>query len=34
MRPIDFALNMLSTIIMVGIMLGMPIAAMVKRSVN
>lgn len=31
MRPIDFALNTLSMVIMVGIVLGMPIAAVVKR---
>lgn len=34
MRPIDFALNMLTTIIMAGFMLGLPIAALVKRSVS
>ena len=34
MRPIDFALNMLTTIIMGGIMLGLPIAALVRRSVK
>lgn len=31
MRPIDFALNMLTTIIMGGIMLGLPIAAIMKK---
>ena len=31
MRPIDFALNMLTTIIMGGIMLGLPIAAILKK---
>ncbi len=33
-RPIDFALNTLSMVVMAGIMLGMPIAAVVKRSVK
>ena len=32
MRPIDFALNMLTTIIMGGIMLGLPIAAIMRRT--
>lgn len=31
MRPIDFALDMLTSLIMVGIMLGVPIAALVQR---
>lgn len=32
MRPIDFALNMLTTVIMGGIMLGLPIAAIMRRT--
>ncbi|MBR1547940.1 MAG: DUF4199 domain-containing protein [Prevotella sp.] len=33
MRPIDFALNMLSVNIMTGLLLGLPIAAMMQRRV-
>jgi hypothetical protein len=32
MRPIDMALNMLTTTIMSGVVLGLPIAAVIKRS--
>ena len=32
MRPIDFALDMLTTLIMAGAVLGLPIAAIVKRT--
>ena len=34
LRPIDYALNTLSMVIMVGMMLGMPIAALVRRRGN
>lgn len=34
MRPIDIALNMLTSNIMVGMLLGLPIAAMMKRTAN
>jgi hypothetical protein len=34
MRPIDFALDMLTTLLMIGIMLGVPIAALVQRKVK
>ena len=34
MRPIDFALEMLTTLLMVGVMLGVPIAALVQRKVK
>ena len=34
MRPIDFALNTLSMVIMTGMMLGMPIAAVVMKRVK
>jgi hypothetical protein len=32
MRPIDMALNMLTTTIMAGVVIGLPIAAIIKRS--
>ena len=31
MRPIDFALDMLTSLIMVGVMLGVPVSAVVQR---
>ena len=34
MRPIDFALDMLTSLIMIGVMLGVPIAAVVQRRVR
>ena len=34
MRPIDFALDMLTTLIMAGMMLGLPIAAVMQRKVK
>ncbi len=34
MRPIDFALNVLTTTITAGIVLGLPLAAVMKRSVR
>ena len=34
MRPIDFALEMLTTLLMIGVMLGVPIAALVQRKVK
>ena len=32
MRPIDFSLNMLTTVIMIGIVLGLPIAAVMRKG--
>jgi len=32
MRPIDLSLNMLTTNIMLGMLLGLPIAAMIRKS--
>jgi hypothetical protein len=34
MRPIDYALNMLTTIITTGFILGLPTAALMKRELK
>ena len=34
MRPIDYAVNMLTVIIMTGFILGLPIAALVQKRVK